>query len=103
TRRSSDLKKVVSITSTVSGEGKSFIAVNLGAMIALSGRRVVLLDLDMRKKKTNAPAVITDSTKGISTILIKRSTWQESIVKTAIAEFDFIPSGPHPPNPAELL
>ncbi len=96
-------KKVVSITSTVSGEGKSFIAVNLGAMIALSGRRVVLLDLDMRKKKTNAPAVITDSTKGISTILIKRSTWQESIVKTAIAEFDFIPSGPHPPNPAELL
>jgi capsular exopolysaccharide synthesis family protein len=96
-------RKVISISSTVSGEGKSFIAVNLGAMIAMSGRRVVLLDLDMRKKKTNVPAVITDSTKGISTVLIKRNTWQESVVKTAIAEFDFIPSGPHPPNPAELL
>ena len=95
--------KIVSISSTVSGEGKSFIAVNLGAMVALSGKRVVLLDLDMRKKKTNVPAVITDSSKGISTILIKRNTWQESVVKTSIAEFDFVPSGPHPPNPAELL
>lgn len=96
-------RKVVSISSTVSGEGKSFIAVNLGAMIALSGKRVVLLDLDMRKKKTNAPAVISDSTKGISTVLIRRNAWQECVIKTAIEEFDFIPSGPHPPNPAELL
>ena len=100
---STETKKVIVISSTVSGEGKSFLAMNLGGILALSKKRVVLLDLDMRKAKENGHAKISDPTKGISTILIHRSTLAESITKTSMEGFDFIPSGPHPPNPSELL
>jgi capsular exopolysaccharide synthesis family protein len=94
-------KKVIAVSSTVSGEGKSFIAMNLGGVIALSKKRVILLDLDMRKAKNNLAT--DDNTKGISTILIRKNKWQECILKTPLDNFDFIPSGPHPPNPSELL
>jgi capsular exopolysaccharide synthesis family protein len=96
-------QKVIAVSSTVSGEGKSFIAMNLGGVIALSNKKVVLIDLDMRKAKTDLPAEGADSTKGVSTILIRRNTWQECVVRTSMENFDFIPSGPHPPNPSELL
>lgn len=96
-------KKVIAISSTVSGEGKSFIAMNLGGIMALSKKKVVLLDLDMRKVKTHSPSASADPTKGISTILIRKNQWQECLVKTALENFDFIPSGPQPPNPSELL
>lgn len=96
-------KRVIAISSTVSGEGKSFIAMNLGAMIGLSNKRVILLDLDMRKPKTNLPLQIHDHTKGISTILIRKNTWEECCIETEVPSLDYLPSGPHPPNPAELL
>lgn len=96
-------QKVITVSSTISGEGKSFIASNFGSMIAFSKKRVVLMDLDMRKNKTHFPVEIQDRSKGLSTILINRNTWQECILKTIIPELDFIPSGPVPPNPAELL
>jgi tyrosine-protein kinase Etk/Wzc len=96
-------QKVIAISSTVSGEGKSFIAMNLGGVLALSKKKVVLIDLDMRKHKTSLPAQIEDNSKGVSTILIKKHTWQECIVNTGVENFQYIPSGPHPPNPSELL
>ncbi|HLT73454.1 MAG TPA: polysaccharide biosynthesis tyrosine autokinase, partial [Ohtaekwangia sp.] len=96
-------EKTIVISSTVSGEGKSFIAINLGAIIALSRRKVVLLDLDMRKNKTNLPVSVGDNPRGISTILIRKNSWRECVLNTSVEGFDFIPSGPHPPNPAELL
>lgn len=96
-------RKVIAISSTVSGEGKSFIAVNLGAMIALSKKKVILLDLDMRKGKSKSLAHNSDPSKGISTILIRRNSWEECVVPTQVELFDYLPPGPHPPNPAELL
>jgi capsular exopolysaccharide synthesis family protein len=96
-------KKVITVTSTVSGEGKSFIAVNLGAAIALSKKKVVMVDLDMRKAKPHSPVTQTDTTKGVSTILIRKHTWEECVLQTSIESFDVIPAGPQPPNPAELL
>jgi tyrosine-protein kinase Etk/Wzc len=95
-------QKIIAISSTVSGEGKSFIAMNLGGVVALSKKRVILIDLDMRKAKTDQPVAI-DNTKGVSTILIRKHAWTDCVVKTPIENFDFIPSGPHPPNPSELL
>jgi tyrosine-protein kinase Etk/Wzc len=95
--------KVIAISSTVSGEGKSFIAMNLGGVIALSKKKVILIDLDMRKNKTDVPFDGPDLTKGVSTILIKRNHWQECIVPTSLENLDYISSGPHPPNPSELL
>jgi capsular exopolysaccharide synthesis family protein len=94
--------KVIAVSSTVSGEGKSFIAMNLGGIIALSKKKVLLIDLDMRKAKTSIANDI-DSTKGMSTVLIRRNNWSECVVKTPVENMDYISSGPHPPNPSELL
>ncbi|MFZ2907175.1 MAG: polysaccharide biosynthesis tyrosine autokinase [Cyclobacteriaceae bacterium] len=96
-------KKIIAISSTVSGEGKSFLAMNLGGVMALSRKKVVLLDLDMRKAKPHSPVKQEDLSKGVSTILIRKNTWQECVLKTPLENFDVIPSGPQPPNPAELL
>jgi tyrosine-protein kinase Etk/Wzc len=96
-------QKVIAISSTVSGEGKSFVAMNLGAVLSLSRKRVVLIDLDMRKTKTNYPVESVDGSKGVSTILIRKHSWLDCVMNTSLENFDFIPSGPHPPNPSELL
>jgi capsular exopolysaccharide synthesis family protein len=96
-------KKVITITSTVSGEGKSFIALNLGAVLALSNKKAVIIDLDMRKPKKTLPSAVQNLNQGLSTVLIKKNTWQDCIQQTEIANLDFIPSGPQPPNPSELL
>jgi len=96
-------KKTISITSTVSGEGKSFLAMNLSGVLAMSNKKVVLVDLDMRKVKENLPFAIEDGSKGVSTILIKKHEWSDCIIKTSLDSFDYIPAGPHPPNPSELL
>ncbi len=92
-------RKVIAISSTVSGEGKSFIALNLGGILTLSNKRVILLDLDMRKAKSNG----SDNAKGVSTVLIQKNNWKDCIVKTPLENFEMIPAGPHPPNPSELL
>lgn len=96
-------KKIIAISSTVSGEGKSFIALNLGGIMALSRKKVILLDLDMRKAKSINLSNEIDPTRGVSTILIRKHAWQECVVKTSIENLDYIPSGPQPPNPSELL
>jgi capsular exopolysaccharide synthesis family protein len=96
-------KKVIAVSSTVSGEGKSFIAMNLSGVFALSKKKVILIDLDMRKAKSSLPVKDSDLTRGVSTVLIKRDRWEDCVVKTSLENFDYLPSGPHPPNPSELL
>lgn len=96
-------KKTICVSSTVAGEGKSFIAMNLSGVLALSRKKVVLLDLDLRKTKDNLPFNVSDSSRGISTILIDKHKWEDCLIKTPLDSFDYIPSGPHPPNPSELL
>jgi tyrosine-protein kinase Etk/Wzc len=95
--------KTIAISSTIAGEGKSFLALNLGGVIAMSKRKVVLVDLDMRKSKRSSPFEVSDFQKGMSTILINKFSLEECIVPTGLEYFDYIPAGPHPPNPSELL
>jgi len=95
-------KRLISVTSTISGEGKTFVTVNLGGIIALSGQRVIILDLDMRKPKVNL-AFGAENIKGVSTILIERHSVQECIQPTTIESLQFISAGPTPPNPSELI
>ena len=99
---SSKKKRIISITSTVSGEGKTFVAANLGGIIAMSGQKVVLLDVDMRKPKVHI-ALDGENLVGMSTILIDKHTAQEAIQGTSIPGLDFISAGPTPPNPSELI
>lgn len=99
----SQKRKVLAISSTISGEGKSFLAQNLAAILALSKKKVILIDLDLRKEKEYLPFAIPDSSKGISTVLIKKNSWGDCLVHTHLDGLDYLPNGPIPPNPAELL
>jgi len=94
--------KIITISSTISGEGKTFVAINLGAIIAMAGYKVVLCDFDLRKPRFHK-SFETDNLKGISTILIERHTFQECIHTTEIDNLHFITSGPVPPNPGEII
>ncbi|MCU0352301.1 MAG: polysaccharide biosynthesis tyrosine autokinase [Cytophagales bacterium] len=95
-------KRIISVTSTISGEGKTFVALNLAGVIALSSNRVVLLDLDMRRPRVHL-AFDEENYNGISTLLIGKHTLAECIRKTPVANLDFIAAGPTPPNPSELI
>ncbi|QJW91177.1 polysaccharide biosynthesis tyrosine autokinase [Spirosoma taeanense] len=95
--------QTILVTSSVSGEGKSFISLNLGASMAITGRRVVLLELDLRKPKLHKYLGI-DPKMGISNFLIGQSTISEIIEPVEnYPDLYFIPCGPLPPNPSELL
>ncbi len=93
--------KIIAVTSTISGEGKTFISINLGGVFALSGKKVILLDLDLRKPKVHL-SFNAHNHAGMSTILIGKDKYEDCIIKTDFETFDIIPSGPTPPNPAEL-
>lgn len=98
-----DKKPVIAITSTISGEGKTFVAANLGGIISLLNNKVILVDLDMRKPRFHEVFEGTDSTKGLSTILIKKHNIEDCIHKTDLENLEYIPAGPIPPNPSELI
>jgi len=94
--------KVAAVTSTISGEGKTLIAINLAGIIAYSGKKVILLDLDMRRPKINKGFGV-DNNYGMSTVLIGKSTIKEAIRHSDQDGLDFITAGPIPPNPSELI
>ena len=94
--------KVLAITSTISGEGKTFVAMNLAGIIAFSEKRVIIIDLDMRKPKIHVGFGVSND-KGMSTILIKRNSISECIYRSSLTNLDFITAGPVPPNPSELV
>ena len=96
-------QKVISVTSTVGSEGKTFVATNLGNVIALSGKKVILIDVDLRKPKVHLAFSRENTTRGVSNILIGGCGVQDCIVPSGIANLDFIPAGSIPPNPAELV
>lgn len=99
---SSDGAKVMAITSTISGEGKTFIAINLGGIIAFSGKKVIILDLDMRRPKIHSGFSV-ENTKGMSTLLISKDTIENCVHKSKLENLHFITAGPIPPNPSELI
>jgi tyrosine-protein kinase Etk/Wzc len=95
-------KKKVLLTSSISGEGKSFVTANLGISLALMGKKVVLIELDLRKPKL-ADAFGIDRKVGITNYLIEQKEAVEIIRNTTVNNLFLIPSGPIPPNPSELL
>lgn len=94
--------KTIAISSSISGEGKTFVALNLAGIISMSGKKTILIDLDMRKPKVHLGFNVPN-THGMSSLIIKKSTLEESIHKSVADNLDFITAGPTPPNPSELL
>jgi tyrosine-protein kinase Etk/Wzc len=94
--------KTICITSEISGEGKSFVTVNLASTLALIDKKVILIAADLRKSKLHK-AFGSDNKVGLSSYLSAQETLENVIMHDTIHGIDFMPSGPVPPNPSELL
>lgn len=92
----------VLMTSTEPGDGKTFIATNLAAVYQLTGKRVVLVDIDLRRPALSKQFGL-EAHKGVSNYLINQITLKDAIVTLPEYSLDVIPAGTIPPNPSELL
>lgn len=96
----------VMITSSVSGEGKSFLSMNLAKSYALQGKKVALLEFDLRRPKISKALSIQNDTAGLSSVLIGKHEPQEIIFRVGDnpkERLDVFPAGAIPPNPQELI
>ncbi|NPA44025.1 MAG: polysaccharide biosynthesis tyrosine autokinase [Chlorobi bacterium] len=94
--------KIIVVTSSISGEGKSFISSNLASVIALSDKKTLLVGLDLRKPKLQE-IFDFDNKIGVSSYLVEHATYNEIIRKTQTNNLYVAMPGMVPPNPAELI
>ena len=94
--------KTILVTSSTPGEGKSTIAANLGVVYAQEGKRVLIIDGDLRKP-TLHQTFKRFNKAGLCGVLAKKVPFYEAIQETTIEGLNIMTSGPIPPNPAELL
>jgi capsular exopolysaccharide synthesis family protein len=104
-QKQNGIKKIL-ITSTVPQEGKSFTSHALAGIFAQEqGKRVVIIDADLRKMGSGREYGLNlgSETAGTTQVLQGTSEFRKSLLKSTGPEFWFLPSGPLPPNPSELL
>ena len=94
--------KILMITSSISGEGKTFCSINIASVFALSGKRTILVGLDLRKPKIFDDFAITNDI-GVVNYLLGDNNLDEIVQNTRFDNMHVITSGPIPPNPAELI
>jgi capsular exopolysaccharide synthesis family protein len=96
--------KTILVTSTVPGEGKSFISSNLAVSFAQNGSKVLIVDCDMRKGRLHKIFNVTND-KGLSNLLIAEALdeFKDYIKKTNVNNLYILTMGSIPPNPSELL
>lgn len=94
--------QTIIVTSSGPGEGKSTTTANLAVVFAQQGKRVLLIDADLRKPTVHY-TFRTENHIGLSNVLTKQSTLEEAVTVTAQEKLWVLPSGPIPPNPSELL
>lgn len=94
--------KSILVTSSISGEGKTFISINIASAMALSGKKTCIVEIDLRKPKL-AEYMKVSNKQGLSSFLIDKAVAEDIIFPTDYENLYVVPSGPVPPNPAELL
>ena len=96
--------KVVLVTSSVSGEGKSFVSLNLAAAFAMLGKRVALVGMDIRKPRLAQMTALAEA-PGVTAFLAQADTTLDDIVQSLpdVEGMDVMVGGTIPPNPSELL
>jgi len=101
--RNQEANKTFLITSMISGEGKTFCSINLAIALALSGKKTLLIDSDMRKQQPVSELNLDSKRKGLSNYLVGDASLDDIIQTSFIDNLEVIASGDVPPNPAELL
>ena len=98
-------QKVILVTSTVSGEGKSFVSANLAISLSLLGKKVVIVGFDIRKPGLNKVFHLSNKEKGITQYLSNPETDLMELVQPSDVNKNLfvLPGGAVPPNPTELL
>jgi capsular exopolysaccharide synthesis family protein len=94
--------KVIAVTSSVAGEGKSTTACNLAIALAQTGTRVVLVEGDLRRPRVSEYLGI-EKTVGLTTVLVGRVALDAALQEAGTPGLDVLTSGALPPNPAEIL
>jgi polysaccharide biosynthesis transport protein len=90
------------VTSTAPGEGKSVTASNLAVAMALDGRRVIVVDADLRRPTLHEKFDM-EQRPGLTNVLVGHTSLDDAIKQTDVQGLFLLPAGPLPPNPAELL
>ena len=101
-------EKVMMFTSSTSGEGKTFVASNIGISLALLGKKVIMVGLDIRKPRLAELFQIDNHHNGITNLIVRdHNSWediQNQILSSGInSNLDLLMAGPVPPNPGELV
>jgi capsular exopolysaccharide synthesis family protein len=94
--------KVIAVSSSISGEGKTFVILNLAGLIAASGKKTLVIDLDLRKPKVHH-GFRAKNDNGMSNYISGLASFEEVINHSSITNLDFITAGLIPPNPSELI
>jgi len=94
--------KIITITSTISGEGKTFCSLNLASIIAMTDKKTLLVGLDLRRPRMHKHFGL-DNSIGLSSYLIGKESIENIILPADIENLFIVASGPVPPNPAKLL
>lgn len=94
--------KVLQITSSVQSEGKSTVSANYAVTVAQGGKKVLLMDCDLRKPQVHKLFNVNNKT-GLSNILVGDASTEHNIQKTKVENLFILTSGPIPPNPSEML
>lgn len=95
--------RVILLTSSIPGEGKSYLALNIAASFSMTNSKTVLVEFDLRKPTNYAGVVQIKEYPGLSSYLIEKANIEDIIIPTKIPGFDVIHSGQVPPNPIELI
>jgi len=96
------ISKVLTVTSSVAGEGKTTTVAELAKILAKSSKKVIILDIDMRRSRLHEHFGLHNTT-GMSTLLSGRDSFNGVLQKTKHDNLDIITSGPVPPDPSELI
>lgn len=94
--------KIIAVTSSNAGEGKSTVSINLALTMALTSAKVLLIDADLRRPTIHKKVGLSNS-KGLSRFIVGFETMSESLKRDVFENLDIMTSGPIPPNPSELL
>jgi len=100
--RDTNIPKIIVVTSTISGEGKTFVAINLGGILALSNKKVLIIDTDLRRPKMSITFNNLNDF-GLSNYLLGECNIEQCIKTTEINNLFYFPAGPLPEYPNELL